>query len=303
MRTLLQLTKRNIKMFFADKGMFFSSLITPLILLLLYTTFLAKVYKENFVSALPEEFTLPESIIDATVNGQLLSSLLAVSCVTVSVCATLIMVQDKIKGYKKDVDVSPVKPSIVALAYFLGTLITTLIVTLTALTCGLIYSAFVGWYFTFTDILLIILDVIMLTIFGTAFASLVSSFITSQGGVSAFGTIASSCYGFICGAYMPISSFGTGLQHALSFLPGTYGTSIIKNHTLSGAFNEMANQGIPSEEIEGIKKSLDCTIKFFDREVSMGIMYLIMILAIIVLIAAYVLINCLKTKSLIYKRR
>ena len=33
MKTLLILTKRNSKLFFKDKGMFFSSLITPAILL------------------------------------------------------------------------------------------------------------------------------------------------------------------------------------------------------------------------------------------------------------------------------
>lgn len=40
MKTLLILTKRNSKLFFKDKGMFFSSLITPAILLVLYVTFL-----------------------------------------------------------------------------------------------------------------------------------------------------------------------------------------------------------------------------------------------------------------------
>ena len=43
MKTLLCLTKRNIKIFFKDKGLVISSLITPIILLALYVTFLAKV--------------------------------------------------------------------------------------------------------------------------------------------------------------------------------------------------------------------------------------------------------------------
>lgn len=42
------LIKRNCKLFFRDKGMFFTSLITPLILLVLYATFLAKVYRNSF---------------------------------------------------------------------------------------------------------------------------------------------------------------------------------------------------------------------------------------------------------------
>ena len=49
MKTFLSMTKRNIKLFFKDKGMFFTSLITPVILLVLYSTFLAKVYRDNLM--------------------------------------------------------------------------------------------------------------------------------------------------------------------------------------------------------------------------------------------------------------
>ena len=47
---------RNCKLFFKDKGMFFASLITPVILLVLYAAFLANVYRDSFISALPEGF-------------------------------------------------------------------------------------------------------------------------------------------------------------------------------------------------------------------------------------------------------
>ena len=47
------LIKRNIKLFFKDKGMFFTSLITPAILLVLYVTFLGNVYRDSFTSNLP----------------------------------------------------------------------------------------------------------------------------------------------------------------------------------------------------------------------------------------------------------
>lgn len=46
------LVKRNIKLYFKDKGMFFTSLITPLILLVLYGTFLSNVYEDTFRSAM-----------------------------------------------------------------------------------------------------------------------------------------------------------------------------------------------------------------------------------------------------------
>ena len=48
MTGLYSLIKRNIKLYFKDKGLFFSSLITPIILLVLYVTFLRNVFYDSF---------------------------------------------------------------------------------------------------------------------------------------------------------------------------------------------------------------------------------------------------------------
>lgn len=111
MQTFFALTRRNIKLYFKDKGMFFSSLITPLILLVLYATFLAKVYRDSFSGAIPQDFHVENlsGLIDGMVGAMLLSSLLAVCCVTVAFCSNLVMVQDKYTGVRKDLLVTPVK--------------------------------------------------------------------------------------------------------------------------------------------------------------------------------------------------
>ena len=83
MSTSFILIKRNIKLFFKDKGMFFTSLITPGILLILYATFLGNVYRDSFTSGLPDTLNISENIIEGLVGSQLISSILAVSCVTV----------------------------------------------------------------------------------------------------------------------------------------------------------------------------------------------------------------------------
>ena len=93
MTGLMALVKRNTKLYFKDRGMFFTSLITPLILLVLYGTFLSNVYEESFRGALAAAgASVPDKLIGGCVGGQLVSSLLAVSCVTVAFCANLLMV-------------------------------------------------------------------------------------------------------------------------------------------------------------------------------------------------------------------
>ncbi len=288
------LIKRNIKLFFKDKGMFFTSLITPAILLILYSTFLGNVYKESFMAALPKGFLLSDSVIDGLIGGQLMSSILAVSCVTVAFSANFLMVQDKANGTVKDLRMSPVKSSVLSLSYYIATLVSTLIICLAATGICLLYIYFVGFYMSFSDVIYLIADVLLLSLFGTALSSLINMFLSTQGQMSAVGAIISAGYGFICGAYMPVYSFGDSLKKVIMFLPGTYGTSLVRNHSVNGALREMKALGTPSEVITGIRDSLDCNIYFFGQKVAIPTMYLVLGGTVLLLVAAFVIINSLK---------
>lgn len=297
MTGLFSMFSRDCKLFFKDKAMFFTSLITPLILLVLYATFLANVYKDSFMSAMPEGFKVSEKLIDATVGGELFSSLLAVCCVTVAFCSNMLMVSDKVTGARKDFDVTPVKNSTLALGYYSAAAFSTLIICVLASAACFAYLAAVGWYLTVSDVLCLLLDIVLLVLFGTALSSVINFFLSTQGQISAVGTIVSAGYGFICGAYMPISQFSKGLQRVISFLPGTYGTSLIRNHALRGVFEEMAATGFPKEVVEGIKDSIDCNLYFFDNKVELSAMYVIVAASAAALIGIYILINAVFGKK------
>ena len=296
MSTVKMLIKRNIKLFFKDKAMFFTSLITPVILLVLYATFLSDVYTDAFHASLAGAIVVSESLISGCVGGQLISSILAVSCVTVAFCSNMLMVQDKATGAARDFKTSPVKSSALAVSYYFATLASTLIICFVATGICLLYIASVGWYMSALDVILLFADVILLVLFGTALSSIVNFFLSTQGQISAVGTIVSSGYGFICGAYMPISQFGTGLQRVISFLPGTYGTSIIRNCTMRGVFEEMKNLGFPSEVVEKIRDSVDCNLYFFGNKVELPVMYLILGGSVVLLIGIYIAMNVIKGK-------
>ena len=297
MKTCFSLVKRNTKLFFKDKGMFFTSLITPLILLVLYATFLANVYRDSFSSAIPEILKLDSKVLEGAVAGQLVSSLLAVSCVTVAFCSNLLMVQDKINGARRDFCVSPVRRSTLAAAYFSSSSLSTLIITFTALGVCLLYQLKKGWYLSGTDIMMLALDVFLLTLFGVALSSCVNFFLSTNGQSSAVGTIVSAGYGFVCGAYMPISSFSPALQKILSFLPGTYATSLIRNHAMRGAFSAMEDSGFPSEAIKAVRDAFDCNLYFFEKSVSEGAMFAVLGGSTAVLVLVYILFNILSKKE------
>lgn len=297
MKTLNALVDRNTKLFFKDKGMFFTALITPMILLVLYATFLGNIYKDSFLSSIPAHLIPDDSLVNGFVGGQLVSSILAVSCVTVAFCSNLLMVQDKVNGTIRDLTISPVKGSTLAASYYLSTLLSTLLICLVAAVVCLGYMAIVGFYMSLTDILFLLLDILLLTMFGTAMSSVISYFLSTQGQISAVGTIISSCYGFICGAYMPISQFPETLQKIIAFLPGTYGTALVRTHAMDGVFRAMLSEGYPEEMVEMIKSGVDCNIFFFGDKVPVGVMYLILGGSMLLFLLGYVLLNLRKKKA------
>lgn len=296
MKEIAALVSRNRKLFFKDKGMLFSSMITPVILIVLYATFLANVYKDSFVSATKDMIALSDKVINGTVAAQLAAALLAVSCVTVTFCVNLTMVQDRASGARKDFDVSPVSKTKIYIGYFLSTVLNSLMVNGTALALCLLYILKMGWYMSVSDVIFVIMDMILLVLFGSTLSSIVSYPLKTQGQLSAVGTIVSAGYGFVCGAYMPISNFSSGLQKALSYLPGTYGTSLVKNHMLNGVYKEMADTGLPSEAVTVIRNTLDCNPVFRGHVVGVSQMYLIMAGSILVFGAAYLLIIMIRER-------
>lgn len=298
MAQLKLLTKRNTKLFFKDKGMFFTALITPMILLMLYATFLGNLYGESITSMLDAVGVVAdERILDGFVGGQLTSSILAVSCVTVAISANMLMVNDKANGARKDMSISPISPAILSLSYYISTLIITFVICLSALAVCFIYLAIVGWYLTIIDVLLLLLDVFILVMFGTALSSIISFFLSTQGQISAVGTMVSSCYGFICGAYMPISQFSEWLRDVVGLLPGSYGTSLLRRHALSGAISEWEAAGVPAEVIDGIRESVDYSICVFEYEMPLFASYVILGGTVAALLAVYVILNVARSKK------
>lgn len=296
MKTVAALVGRNRKLFFKDKGMLFSSLITPVILIVLYATFLAKVYRDSFLSNLPDTVHISDELVNGTVAAQLAAALLAVSCITVTFCVNLTMVQDKANGVEKDFLVSPVKRSVIYIGYFFSTVLNSLMVNGLALVICLLYMKRMGWYMSAADILWVILDEILLVLFGSTLSSIICYPLKTQGQMSAVGTIVSAGYGFVCGAYMPISNFSTGLQKILSYLPGTYGTSLIKNHMLHGIFTELSDSGFPDDVVTAIADSLDCNPAFHGHVVGVGEMVVIMVASVVILGMIYLLMASFSKK-------
>lgn len=294
LRKMRYLTLRNTKLYFKDKMTFLVSLITPLILLVLFIAFLKSTYEDSILSII-QGFDLDQSLIDAFTGGWLFSSVLATSCITIAFCSGM-MVIDKINRANIDFMVSPVKKSTLQLSYVLANLFSTFIITFVLLIVGLIYLACVGFYITFVDILLIVFGIIITSLFGTILANIIWTFTHSQGVVSGVCTLVSALYGFICGAYMPIRTMGQGMQYFVSLLPGTYATVLFRQGFLNSVLNRM-RETLPQGMINGIASGFDVKMPFFGHDVSTLALILVISISTIVLLGVFLFINKFKKKN------
>lgn len=301
LRKMFSLVNRNTKIYFKDRFMFLTSLITPMILLILFFTFLKNVYIDSFKAAFPPEFIIDSKLLNGIAGAWLLSSVVSVSSVTVAFCANMVMVDDKIHHALNDFKVTPVKSTTISLSYFISNFLVVTLVMLCVLALGFIYLAIVGWYISAGDFFMILLGCICNILFGSLLATIILSFVNSQGVQSAVATLVSALYGFISGAYMPISSFSVGLQNFLGLLPGTYGTSIMRNHCMNGYLSALSSAGLPDEAIQQIRNGFDVNLKVFGNNISLPAMYGILLGTCAFLLIIFVLIVFLKSKNISLK--
>ena len=96
---------------------------------------------------------------------------------------------------------------------------------------------------------------------------------------------------------MPIASFSDGLANVVALLPGTYGTSLLRNHTMQGVLSAMENEGIPTEFTSALRDSVDCNIYLFDGKVPTWAMFSIIAGSCALLILVYIIMHVVRRKK------
>ncbi|MCH5156065.1 MAG: ABC transporter permease [Clostridiales bacterium] len=288
-------TVRNIKMFFKDKGTLIGALISPLIIMTLYALFLHRVFLQTFDSMF-QGIKLSANTVNGTVASYEVSSVLAVCCVTVAFVANMNMVADRVTGARADITVTPAKGHVLVLGYYFATAIVTLAICYITMIAGFCYIAGMGWAMTAGETLSVVLDVFLTVMFGTALSSIVCYFLRSSGAINAVSTTVSSVYGFICGAYYPISQFSTGMANTIMCLPGTYCTGLLRSHFMGAYASVMAKEGAHKADIDRLLGGFDAKLSFFGSDVKTWTMYMVVTCTVLLLIGAFVLINVLNKK-------
>ncbi len=236
MKDFMGFTRRNLLIYFKDKLAILFSLLTSIIVFVLYLLFL----KGTFVDALTGTMNGLENIVKAEdiemfVNGLLLTGILGSAIITVPYSCLQTIVKDREAGVDSDICATPMKRWKIILSYFVSATISAFIMTAIIATIGLIVLSLSGDLHIGAASVVAIYGIVLLgCMSSTALFMVFLMLFKSSSTSTAFFGILTSASGFVIGAYIPLSQFNDTVQSICNIFPASHITSLLKNELLSG---------------------------------------------------------------------
>ena len=296
---ILSLTKRNMKVFLRDKTGVFFSLLSPLLVLLLFILFLGDLQIDAVKGALESNGVLdlfPKNYASAVAYNWLIAGVLGVSCITVSFSCLSVIILDREKGIENDYKASPVSNIKVYIAYILGVFLSTLLIMIIVSIFGLIFLAATNSLnMNFTNVLVLYGGIILGSFNASLFAYALTSFIKTSGAHGAFTGLICAISGFLIGAYMPLSSFPKPIQYFCGLIPGSYSAGLCRTSLLN---NYMADATSKSAELgSALNDYFSIKVNLFGNSIDQSGMFVFLLVSTIIFLLVNIIIIRLHSKK------
>lgn len=237
MKLTLALVGRNLRLYYRQRSVVILSLLSPLILLLIYVLFLGSLQVDSLREVLPGA---SDGDIGWFVGSWVFAGIVMMTTLSTGLAALGAYVDDRVSGRFKEFRVSPIKRWQLILGYQLAavvtaTIISLVIVLLGALLVGLLYGHWPSPLGLLTAAGLVVL-------LSTAFAALSSfllTFVTSQGAYTAFSTIVGAILGFLAGAYLPLGLLTGTVRDVLNVLPFSPAAMLLREPLAGDALDRL----------------------------------------------------------------
>lgn len=233
MSEIRAMTKRNLLIYFRDRGTVFFSVLSALITLIVMVVFLGSSSSSGLLEKLNQygSSTAEENAKNASWLVQLwiMGGILGINSVTVSMTAISAMVQDEEQGRLRAFYVTPASRLNLSLGYILAAWCSGMVICLITLAAGEVYFALKGDRMLGMTEISALTGVIALNVFVfSAIGYLIALFVRTGGAWSGLLTVIGTLVGFIGGTYIPVGSMSAWLQNTVKFLPVIHGTALMR---------------------------------------------------------------------------
>lgn len=303
MKGFIGLTKRNLLIYFKDISAVFFSLLTSIIVFVLYQVFLKGTFVSAIHGAMGElENVISEADVDVMVSLILLVGIIGSAMITIPYSCLVTVIKDRENKIDYDISATPIKRWMIILSYFLSAVISSFIVTVIILTIGLVVISGGGDMNIGAAKIAGTYGIILLgCVSSTALFLIISLFFKTSESSSAFFGILSAACGFVIGAYIPLSEFSEGIQTICNIFPATQVTVVLRNNLLNGILEKINADlgGIDQGAFaDSIKESFNFSATLFGKSVSLNNSYIYVLCAFVISILGLMVLY-----SKTYKRR
>ena len=239
MRGILGFIKRNVLLFFKDWQSILFSLLTSIIVLVLYLLFLKGTFVSAIQSAMEQYPGLTSMVSQKDIamfaNLFLLSGILGSAMISVPFSCITVLVKDRANKVDYDILSTPLKREQIIFAYFVSAVLTSILLNSIILAVGLIGIRMQGnMYLNISQVVKAFSVVALGSISASAIFMIVVLFFKTVSACEAFFGILSAASGFVIGAYIPISQFSNEVQTVCNLFPASQITIMLRNILLNG---------------------------------------------------------------------
>lgn len=300
MKTVVCLSKRNIKMYLRDRVSVFFSILSMLIVLALMVIFLGNMNSENIVEALAQfggvrDTAADEKNADYLIQMWTLAGILEVNAVTITLTVIGIMVQDEAKGRLASFYMAPVKRIQIALGYISASWLIGTVMCVLTLAVGEIYMAVCGHSFLpIADWIQLFGMIVVNTLVYASLSYLLVLFIHSESAWSSIFTIIGTLVGFVGAIYLPMSMLPEGVGKVLKCLPVLHGAAMMRTVCTKDAIAKTFD-GLPAIAGETFREQMGVSV-FVEKggvstEISLRSQLLFLVIYAIIAIAVSALVS------------
>lgn len=246
------LTKRHMRVFFRDKGAVFFSLLSPLIIFLLFFLFLGASQLTSLKESLPH---VDEDKLVLFLNSWVYAGIVMTTTITTGLAALGVFVADRESGRFTDFAVSPVPRWKVVMSYLLATASIATIITTIIYIAAQIYLIMQGAPVPTLEALAQTVGRYLLIAFSfAALSSLVITFIKSNAAFTSLSVIVGTGIGFMAGIYVPLGIMAASVANVLNALPFAQAAVLLREPFVAVPL-ERVGEGQPAQVVEQLAET------------------------------------------------